>query len=55
MAVARERCEAARELFAEGGSGGADLLASCSDDFTLYLWRPEHDKKPLVCITFLIN
>lgn len=27
--------------------GGAELLASCSDDFTLCLWSPAHNKSPL--------
>lgn len=34
---------------AKGVSG--ELLASASDDFTLYLWRPSSDKKPIARMT----
>ena len=35
-----------------GGPGaGRELLVSCSDDFTLFLWHPAKDKKPLVRMT----
>jgi ribosome assembly protein 4 len=35
----------------EGGAGVGELLVSCSDDFTLFLWAPTVDKKPLVRLT----
>jgi ribosome assembly protein 4 len=28
-------------------TGGKEILLSCSDDLTCYLWEPEHSKKPL--------
>jgi ribosome assembly protein 4 len=31
--------------------GGRELLVSCSDDFTLYLWDPTDAKKPVVRMT----
>jgi hypothetical protein len=33
------------------GAGVGELLVSCSDDFTLFLWSPATDKKPLVRLT----
>jgi ribosome assembly protein 4 len=32
-------------------SGGIERLASCSDDFTLFLWEPSKSKKPLARMT----
>lgn len=45
-AEARER---ARELHEEAlsATGGRELLATGSDDFTLFLWQPETSKKPV--------
>ena len=31
--------------------GGRELLVSCSDDFTLFLWDPSDGKKPLARMT----
>ncbi len=31
--------------------GGSELLVSGSDDFSLFLWRPDSEKKPLVRMT----
>jgi len=31
--------------------GGKELLVSCSDDFTLFLWDPADGKKPLARMT----
>lgn len=28
-----------------------EILASCSDDFTIFLWKPEVDKKPILRMT----
>jgi ribosome assembly protein 4 len=41
--------EAACKRYADGlaGMGGKERLVSCSDDFTLFLWDPSDDKKPL--------
>ena len=33
------------------GMGGKELLVSCSDDFTLFLWDPSDGKKPLARMT----
>jgi ribosome assembly protein 4 len=32
-------------------AGGRELLVSCSDDFTLFLWDPADNKKPVVRMT----
>ena len=32
---------------ADGASVGDEMLASCSDDFTAFLWRPASSKKPV--------
>lgn len=40
--VAKERWTAALQLH-----GGTERLASCSDDFTLFLWSPSTTKKPI--------
>jgi hypothetical protein len=39
------------------GCSGAkgELLASASDDFTLYLWDPTYDKKPIVRMTGIVR
>lgn len=39
------------EAGAAEGAGVGELLVSCSDDFTLFLWSPATDKKPLVRLT----
>lgn len=44
-AAARKRFEEVRE------AGGAELLASGSDDFTSFLWSPAAGKKPVVRMT----
>lgn len=31
--------------------GGQEVLVSCSDDFTLFLWHPENDKKSVIRMT----
>ena len=31
--------------------GGKELLVSCSDDFTLFLWDPADAKKPIARMT----
>lgn len=33
------------------GMGGKELLVSCSDDFTLFLWDPADEKKPIARMT----
>lgn len=35
--------------------GGEERLVSGSDDFTLFLWEPSKDKKPIGKIFFLID
>ena len=35
----------------EGQAGGSELLASGSDDFTIYLWKPNEGKKPVHRLT----
>jgi ribosome assembly protein 4 len=44
--VAKERWESA---VTQGG--GVERLASCSDDFTLFLWEPSVGKKPVQRMT----
>ena len=43
VALARTRYEAAR--------GDGERLVSGSDDFTMFLWRPSEDKKPVTRMT----
>lgn len=33
------------------GTGGKEMLVSCSDDFTIFLWDPENSKKPVSRMT----
>ena len=40
-------------LFVQGN--GPEKLVSGSDDFTLFLWEPEDNKKPLARMTGLIS
>ena len=35
----------------QAGSGGAEVLVSGSDDFTLFLWRPSEGKKHVARMT----
>ncbi|VDD86662.1 unnamed protein product [Enterobius vermicularis] len=44
ITLARKRYEAAK-------GSSPELLASASDDFTLYLWRPTSDRKPIARMT----
>ena len=46
-------CDAASSLFstALAAMGGKELLVSCSDDFTLFLWDPADAKKPIARMT----
>jgi len=46
--LALERYEKVYKLF---DTNGGERLVSGSDDFTLYLWKPETDKKPLARMT----
>ncbi|CAF0819225.1 unnamed protein product [Adineta steineri] len=46
--LALERYEKVYKLF---DTTGGERLVSGSDDFTLYLWKPETDKKPLARMT----
>ncbi|CAM9233040.1 unnamed protein product, partial [Ectocarpus fasciculatus] len=46
QAKARARYEAAVAI-----SDGEERLVSCSDDFTMFLWRPTVDKKPIIRMT----
>lgn len=46
--MALERYESVYKLF---DTNGGERLVSGSDDFTLYLWKPETDKKPLARMT----
>ncbi|KAI9356193.1 quinon protein alcohol dehydrogenase-like superfamily [Zopfochytrium polystomum] len=47
-AVARRRAE---ERYREAKGPGPERLASCSDDFTLFLWEPSSSKKPIARMT----
>ncbi|CAF3699972.1 unnamed protein product [Rotaria socialis] len=46
--MALERYEKVYSIF---DTNGGERLVSGSDDFTLYLWKPETDKKPLARMT----
>eukprot|EP00948_MAST-09A_sp_MAST-9A-sp1_P002516 g2516.t1 len=39
------------KAFVEGQDGKAERLVSCSDDFTLILWHPTENKKPIARLT----
>lgn len=45
--IALQRYDAVRN---NGGEGG-EVLVSCSDDFTIYMWRPETSKKHTARLT----
>jgi len=49
-ATTEEAYEVAKKRFADGFAkmGGRELLVSCSDDFTLFLWDPADGKKAVV-------
>lgn len=46
-AAAAHAAACKRYSTALAGMGGVELLVSCSDDFTLYLWRAGEDKTPI--------
>ncbi|OWF53715.1 notchless protein homolog 1-like [Mizuhopecten yessoensis] len=41
----------AKERYDSAKGSGPERLVSGSDDFTLYLWKPEEDKKPIARMT----
>ncbi|XP_061162712.1 notchless protein homolog 1-like [Saccostrea echinata] len=41
----------AKERYEKAKGNGPERLVSGSDDFTLYLWQPEEDKKPVTRMT----
>jgi len=47
----KEVAEACKRKYTAALSGGRELLASASDDFTLFLWDPTSTKKPIERMT----
>lgn len=50
-ATPEEAQEKARERWLQVKGNGPEILATGSDDFTVYLWHPSKDKKPLERLT----
>lgn len=48
---AEELSKIAKERYEKAKGTGAERLVSGSDDFTLYLWQPEEEKKPVTRMT----
>ncbi|KAJ3222922.1 hypothetical protein HDU78_011547 [Chytriomyces hyalinus] len=48
---AEEAHQAAVERYNSNKGTGPERLASCSDDFTIFLWTPETSKKPIARMT----
>ncbi|TPX71315.1 hypothetical protein CcCBS67573_g06229 [Chytriomyces confervae] len=51
FADAEEAHQAAVERYNTNKGIGPERLASCSDDFTIFLWTPETSKKPIARMT----
>ncbi|KAI8833035.1 quinon protein alcohol dehydrogenase-like superfamily [Chytridium lagenaria] len=51
FATIEEQMEAAVERYQKAKGEKPERLASCSDDFTLFLWEPSTTKKPLCRMT----
>lgn len=50
----QQQCEAvtkARTRYQAMVGTGGEILASCSDDFTIFMWKPESGKQPLLRMT----
>lgn len=48
---AEELSKIAKERYEKSKGTGSERLVSGSDDFTLYLWQPEEEKKPVTRMT----
>lgn len=46
-----ELARIAQARYDEARNGGEDMLVSGSDDFTMFLWKPESNKKPVARLT----
>ncbi|KAJ8312936.1 hypothetical protein KUTeg_010309 [Tegillarca granosa] len=51
MALNDEMAKIAKERYISAKGNAPERLVSGSDDFTLYLWQPEEEKKPLARMT----
>uniref|UniRef100_A0A0N5AFE0 WD_REPEATS_REGION domain-containing protein n=1 Tax=Syphacia muris TaxID=451379 RepID=A0A0N5AFE0_9BILA len=50
-ATDEEACQIARQNYLKVKGSVGEILASASDDFTIYLWKPSTDKKPFARLT----
>ncbi|XP_065177518.1 notchless protein homolog 1-like [Sycon ciliatum] len=50
-ATAEELTALAEERYDNAKAGGKELMVSGSDDYTLFLWEPANDKKPIARMT----
>lgn len=50
-ASVEEAVEKAKKRYAEIAATGPERLISCSDDFTLFLWEPNTNKRPIQRMT----